>query len=222
LKTTEKESVVLVPGFLMGGVSMSLLKHRMRTCGFDAHRFAYFSAWLTVAQNAALLNRYLGSVRSSTVHFVCHSLGGLVIRHLFAAYPDQRPGRVVTLGTPHQGSHVARELARTPLRLFLGRALRQGLAGGAPVWDANRELGVIAGRLPIGLGTFLASVQRPNDGTVEVEETKLPGTRCHAVLPVSHVGLLLAPSVARYACVFLKTGTFPSEVTPSGPRERER
>ena len=207
-----REAVVLVPGLFMGGVSMAVLQRRLLRCGFDARRFAYYSAWLAPAQNAGRLNSFLQSIAAPVVHFVCHSLGGLVVRHLFHDFPRQRPGRVVTLATPHCGSFVAERLARIPtFRLLLGQSLREGLLGDAPPWHDTRPLAVIAGTLSIGAGDFIRGLAKPNDGTVAVVETMLPGMCAHVQLPVTHTGMLVSPMVAKYVCAFLKTGAFPDE-----------
>lgn len=213
-----KETVVLVPGLFMGGISMAVLQRRLCECGFDARRFSYYSARLSPAQNAVRLNDFLWSVQSPVVHFVCHSLGGLVVRHLFAHFPEQRPGRVVTLGTPHRGSFVAARLARIlPFRLLLGASLREGLLGEVPPWQDDRPLAVIAGTRSLGAGELVSGLPKPNDGTVAVIETELPGMHAHVQLPVTHSGLLVSPIVGRYVCEYLKTGRFPENV-----KERER
>lgn len=215
--TTEKESVVLVPGLFMGGISMAVLQRRLCDCGFDARRFSYYSSRLSPSQNAVRLNDFLWTVQSPVVHFVCHSLGGLVLRHLFCHFPDQRPGRVVTLGTPHRGSVVAARLARVlPFRLLLGASLTQGLLGDVPPWQDTHALGVIAGTRSLGAGELLSALPKPNDGTVAVLETELPGMRAHVQLPVTHTGLLVAPSVARYVCEYLRTGIFPEHAKEEG------
>lgn len=209
-----KESVVLVPGLFMGGISMAVLQRRLCECGFDARRFSYYSARLSPAQNAVRLNDFLWTVHSPVVHFVCHSLGGLVVRHLFSRFPEQRPGRVVTLGTPHRGSFVAARLARIrPFRLLLGASLREGLLGEAPPWQDARALAVIAGTRSLGTGELVSGLPKPNDGTVAVIETELPGMRTHVQLPVTHTGLLVSPIVAHYVCEYLKSGAFPEDQT---------
>jgi hypothetical protein len=49
---------------------------------------------------------------------------------------------------------------------------------------------------------------RPNDGTVALEETRLPGASAELDLAVGHSGLLLDRRVARAACRFLRQGRF--------------
>ncbi|MFO1427368.1 MAG: hypothetical protein U1F11_10455 [Steroidobacteraceae bacterium] len=67
---------------------------------------------------------------------------------------------------------------------------------------------MIAGTRPVGLGQFLARFREPNDGTVALRETRLPGTTDHLVLPVSHTGMLLSARVAEQCGQFLRDGRF--------------
>jgi pimeloyl-ACP methyl ester carboxylesterase len=96
----------------MTGLDMFLLRSRLQDAGYDVYQFSYPSLKQSPRENAADLQEFLQNVPGETVHFVCHSLGGLVIRHLLHDYPDLRPGRVVTLGTPHQPSSAALQLEK--------------------------------------------------------------------------------------------------------------
>ena len=50
-----------------------------------------------------------------------------------------------------------------------------------------------------------------HDGTVAVEETRIPGLTDHLVLPHSHVGMLFAQDVADQVAHFLRHGRFVRE-----------
>ena len=67
---------------------------------------------------------------------------------------------------------------------------------------------MIAGDLAMGAGLLLNALQGDNDGTVEVDETRLPGLNDHIVLPLSHTGLLLSSAVVDQTAHFLKHGQF--------------
>jgi pimeloyl-ACP methyl ester carboxylesterase len=61
-----------------------------------------------------------------SLHFVCHSMGGLLARVYLARYRPQRLGRVVMLGTPNGGSEIADRLKNfTAYRAFFGPAGQQ-------------------------------------------------------------------------------------------------
>ncbi|WP_303901462.1 esterase/lipase family protein [Thiohalomonas denitrificans] len=202
-----KESVVLVHGLWMTGAEMALLRRRLSRCGYQTHQFRYRSLRRDLSANAHRLHRFLATVPGDTVHLVGHSLGGLVIRKLFQHFPQQRPGRIVTLGTPHNTSAVARHLRQLRFgRLLLGRSA-EALCDELEPWDGVRELGVIAGTRALGMGRFLVRLPS-NDGVVAVEETSLENASERIDLPVSHMGLVFAASVAAETCHFLRYGHF--------------
>lgn len=206
----ELETVVMLHGLWMSGPESTILRHRLRVHGFNAVQFSYSSTSAEPWENAALLDDFLTKLSAETVHFVGHSLGGLVIVRLFEDFPQQKPGRVVCLGTPLSGSKAARGFARWPLgAIALGKSLSNELLEGGPArWMAERDLGLIAGTQELGLGRFFGELESPHDGTVSVAETRLPGARDHLCMPVSHSGLLLSEDVADQVAQFLRTGSF--------------
>ena len=203
------EVVILVHGIWTNGLDMILLRKRLHTAGFITRQFSYQSVHSTPLENAMALQTFANTMPGQTIHYVCHSLGGLVIRHLFNEYPDQPPGHVVTLGTPHNPSSAAKQLARfLPGRLIFGQSLVQGLLGNVPPWCNSHPLGVIAGKLRLGAGMLIPGIPKPNDGTVAVAETQLQGMTDHIILPVSHSGTLISSKVAMQTAYFLRHGEF--------------
>jgi len=203
---------VFVHGIWMPGHELALLRRRVARCGFGTVRFAYPSVRRDIGHNAALLQDFLSTLDAGTIHFVGHSMGGLVITRMFHDFPEQRPGRIVALGAPFAGSYVARCLAGHALgRLILGRG-REPLASGAAPWAGGHELGTVAGTLALGIGRLLGpGLPKPNDGTVAVQETHLAGETDAIELPATHTGLAFSTEVARQVCAFLKTGRFVRE-----------
>jgi pimeloyl-ACP methyl ester carboxylesterase len=147
------------------------------------------------------------------VHVVAHSLGGSVTLETLARERDLPPGRVVLLGSPVQGSRAARAVASWSLgsQLFGALAVAQLARAHERRWDLPREIGVIAGSRSIGLGRLFAELPQPNDGTVAVEETRMPGASAHLVLDVSHLGMLWSQPVAGAAGRFLARGSFEAD-----------
>jgi len=203
-----KPAVVFVHGLYMNGWDMTLLRRRVRDCGFDVYQFSYPSMRHTAEENADDLQAFISRLPQQEVHFVCHSLGGLVIRHLFHRYP-QRPGRVITLGTPHHGSEVAHFLAGfRASRWLLGKSTVRALLGGAPEWITEHEIAGICGNKRLGVDVLLRVIKGPNDGTVAVADCQFEAFKQVIILPVSHMHMLFAQSVAAQCCAFLKTGQF--------------
>lgn len=200
--------MVLIHGLWMKGPEMYLLRRRLRKAGYRVHQFSYRSVAHELAENARRLNDFVRQLEGDTVHFVAHSLGGVVVRRLFHDYPNQRPGRIVTLGSPHTGSYVANRLSRSGLfRKLLGCSLTP-LSGELHPWAGGRELGSIAGSLSVGIGWLVRDLPRPNDGTVAVEETCLERMSDHLVVHTSHMAMLLSKRVARQTIHFLRHGCF--------------
>ena len=187
---------------------MFLLRKRLRRCGYRVFQFRYRTVARDISENARRLQQFLSRVPGGEVHFVAHSLGGLVVRQLFHDYPNQRPGRIVTLGSPHNGSGTARYLVRwRSWRRFLGASFSP-LSGRVPPWKGQRDLGSIAGTMSIGIACFLKDLPKPNDGTVAACETRLSHMSDYVELHTSHSGLLFSQRVAQQVCEFLKTGHF--------------
>ena len=97
-------------------------------------------SWSTVQKNfranAEALEKFLRAIDAQTIHLVGHSLGGVLIRALFHYFPAQPPGRVVTWGSPHQGSLAAVSLARFAFgRWMLGASIAELLAGTPARWQ---------------------------------------------------------------------------------------
>ena len=207
--SSESQTVVLVHGLWMTGIDMALLRRRLRQCGFRTMQFSYPTVRCNIVQNAARLQRFVNRINAEVIHFVGHSLGGLVIRQYIHDFPEQRPGRIVTLGTPHNGSLVAQQFNRSSIgRMILGHSLDRGLLGNIPPWKDNREIGVIAGNLGIGVGQLIPGLPKPNDGTVAVAETFFNGMTDHIEIHASHTALLFSSEAVRQTCGFLKNGHF--------------
>ena len=211
LKVASKESVVLIHGLWFSGYILFVLARRLRRQGFAVYTFSYPSVRADLRVNAARFARFLDTLDADIVHLVGHSLGGILIRALFHHYPQHKPGRIVTLGTPHGGSRVARHLSRQAFwRGAMGKGVAQLLAGAPQYWKPPpREIGVICGTRSFGLGRLLyRGLPRPNDGLLTVKESAYPEAREHLALPVSHTGMLFSREVADQVEYFLTSGKF--------------
>jgi pimeloyl-ACP methyl ester carboxylesterase len=148
------------------------------------------------------------------VHFMTHSLGGLVVRAYLAAHRPATMGRVVMLAPPNQGSEWADLVLRLGLdRAILGptvRHLRTWRAGGdeALLGAVDYPLGIIAGNRALDPVFPRLLVARPNDGKVSVASTQVDGMADHIVMPVTHTLMTMDPRVIRQSVAFLRDGRF--------------
>ncbi len=203
------ELVVLVHGIWMTGLEMVVLSRRLRRNGFITTSFHYSSLFSTPEDSADSLYQYIKQQQVQTVHLVAHSLGGVILLHLFDRYTYLPPGRMVLMGAPVRGSAVARRLDENILtRGLLGRSGKRGLLGDVPEWDGTRDLGVIAGCDGFGVGSVIGGVDGPGDGTVAVVETSIPQATDNCLIPTSHMGMVVSQAVAVEAATFLQTGKF--------------
>jgi pimeloyl-ACP methyl ester carboxylesterase len=210
-----KSAAVFVHGLFLNGAEFTLLRRRLAAqCGFQTHRFSYPTVRGSMAGAIAQLTRFVDRIDADHVHFIGHSLGGIVLCRYFQLANPARPGRVVLLGSPVAGSSSARAVAKHGwLKRVIGPLVNAELVEDREprAWTCGRELGLIAGTSPMGLGRFFARMQEDSDGTVAVSETKLAGHTAHLVLPVSHMGMLTSARVARHVGGFLADGRFPPD-----------
>jgi pimeloyl-ACP methyl ester carboxylesterase len=204
-------AVVYVHGLWMPGEESLVLKTRLsREFGLALHAFRYSAATTAMNLISERLAEFVHALASPEVHFVGHSLGGLVIYRFLERFPDQPPGRVVFLGTPSVASRAAEHAARfAPIAHLMGQSVAEELLQPRERrWSQARALGIVAGTQPLGLGQLLAHFREPNDGTVAVSETRMPGATDHISLPVSHLGMLVSARVAHETGRFLTYGHF--------------
>lgn len=202
---------------------MRPLATRLEKADLPTVRFGYSSR----ASPATIANQLADWLATQPVpprHFVAHSLGGLILAHLFDCHPEFActEARIVLLGSPLGGSPlggsaVARRLAAGQIgQWLLAGSLDAGLDDGAPAWQAANTL-MIAGTRPLGPGRLLPeTLDGPNDGTVAVAETRVPGLAAHECLPVNHFGMLLSRLVAEMAIAFLHDQGATKKADPRG------
>jgi pimeloyl-ACP methyl ester carboxylesterase len=204
-------AIVFVHGLWLTGVESTLLRRRLGAgLSCDTCAFHYPSVSASMDEVLARLHEYVAALRAETVHFIGHSLGGIVVLRYLESHPELAPGRAVLLGSPLGGSRAAQGLARWPLgAAILGRNIEaEVLKPQSREWAGRRDLGIIAGDLSLGFGRLVADLGGPNDGTVTVAETQLPGATDHIILPISHTGMLFSAQVAHQAAQFLAHGRF--------------
>ena len=160
------------------------------------------------------IQRFADGIDGS-VHFVGHSMGGLLARVYIARYQPKRLGRVVMLGTPNSGSEIADRLKNFGVyRAFFGPAGQQlGTQRDAAIEalfaPVDYPVGIIAGDRSIYPITS-AFLPKPHDGRVSVENTRLDGMADHIVIRTSHPWLVRHSVAIAQTIAFLKAGKFGS------------
>jgi pimeloyl-ACP methyl ester carboxylesterase len=219
------ESVVLLHGLGRTAAAMDPLAEQLRAAGFETHNLDYPSTDHTPAELVAWLDDALTSCCEHTqgaLHFVTHSLGGILVRAQLEAKRPAQLGRVVLIAPPNHGSEIVDSLAGNAL--FEAALGPTGSAlGTGPDSFPNRigppdyEVGVIAGSESISpVGAVLLPDQ--NDGTVSVESTRLEGAADFILVQANHSFIMQDAEVAEQVIHFLRNGHFdhgPNRTTPS-------
>jgi pimeloyl-ACP methyl ester carboxylesterase len=198
--------IILVHGLWYRAWAMRILADRLAASGFRTWRFSYPTRKAGLERNAVALGEYCRSVSSDELHFIGHSLGGLVVLKMLQSTRQLPPGRIVLLGTPLRGSAVAGKSTGLPGGKFLMGLSAPALTATTALVD--RETGMIAGTRPQGIGRLTGALSGANDGTVSVSETRSDELADRVELPVTHTGMLVSPRVAAQCAYFLDHGHF--------------
>lgn len=211
------ECVVLLHGLMRSSTSMNVMQRELDAAGFLTVNIDYPSRDYTVEELAPIaIEDGLAGCRAyettERIHFVTHSLGGILVRQYLSQNKIPELGRVVMLGPPNQGSAAVDELEDVPgfdwLNGPAGRQLGKGedsvpLALG----PADFELGVIAGNRTIDPITS-SVLENPDDGRVSVEDTKLDGMADFVVVEHSHAFMMRMQRTIELTIEFLRNGRF--------------
>ncbi len=210
-----RDCVVLLHGLARVSDSLGELEEKLARAGYFAVNINYPSRSYSIdILSADAVGRGIGSCRdhdAPVIHFVTHSLGGILLRYFQQHYGIAELGRVVMLGPPNQGSPLVDKLLPVPGFGFItgptGSVLDTQSEVLAELGPVNFDLGVIAGTSNINPLNFLF-FSEPNDTIVSVDSTKVNGMRAHIVLPVTHTFMMRNDIVIDHTIHYLKTGAF--------------
>ena len=210
------ECIVLLHGLARTTRSMSDLGQFFQANGYHVVNQAYPSRKNPIQELArTAIPRAIERCRdlgANRIHFVTHSMGGILVRYYLNRRHLPELGRIVMISPPNQGSQVVDRLGKVPLFNWIngpaGRQLGTDQASlpkclGAPDCD----IGVIAGDRSINI-ILSQLIPGRNDGKVAVENTRLPGMRDFIVVHKPHPFIMKDPYVWKQAMSFLKSGRF--------------
>ncbi|MBC8329698.1 MAG: alpha/beta fold hydrolase [Planctomycetes bacterium] len=207
--------VVLLHGLGRGTSPWSKMEEALDAAGWDVARITYPSTRRSLAEHAAQLADILDRAEGAEeVHFVTHSLGGLVVRALLARGGDPwreriRVGRLVMLAPPSQGSAIADSMKDfLPFEWLAGPVGKELALRDQQLFPTPPcEFAIIAGGKGDGKG-WNPLLEGDDDGVVTVEETRLDGAKDFLVVERLHTWLMRAPEVIAAVESFLETGQF--------------
>jgi len=187
--------VIVLHGLYMSGFVMKPLCHRLAKSGVKILNLTYKSRDPDSQQIFTQLDNFIAN--KPTV-LVCHSLGGLIARAYLekSSLSSEFITKVITLGTPHKGSSIAKQMHDKGLDKLLKNSVEYLLSPNKD-WPFKAKLYSIAGDLPLGLMPILERGSE-SDGTVLLDETKLKGMAEHKVFHLSHTSLIYSRQVVNY------------------------
>lgn len=193
--------IIVLHGLYMSGFVMRPLCARLEGSGAKILNLTYNTLDPNREAIFSQIDAFIGDQPSA---LVCHSMGGLVARAYLEAdsLASKHVTKVITLGTPHQGSHIAQKMKQKGFESFLKNSVEFLLSTNGN-WPFKAKLYSIAGDLPIGLMPLIVKGSR-SDGTVLLDETKLKGMAEHKVFHLSHTSMIYSRQVVDYILERLK------------------
>ena len=213
----KEETVVLLHGLTRSSKAMEKMAKSLRAEGYTVINQDYPSTTATVEK---LTEQVFQSLKpqikdTESVHFVTHSLGGIILRQHLEDHEIPNLGRVVMLAPPSRGSEVPDKLGSIFLYKWINGPAGNQLGTGTNslplrLKTPEFELGVIAGDRTIN--PFLSMlIPGPDDGKVSLARVKPESYTDYLQLHVTHPCMMWNRKVIAQTQQFLEYGQFKTE-----------
>ncbi|MCE0495647.1 PGAP1-like alpha/beta domain-containing protein [Vibrio salinus] len=203
-----KKTVIIVHGLYMNALMMKWLENRLRRMGYNTRNFNYTTrnySPLTLHK----LHQFRKDIKDEELLFLGHSMGGLVIHQYLTYYNiTNKEIKIVTLGTPFNGSTLARLMSDKMYSSWLfGKESTEDILTSGIIRRSNINTGCIIGTRNYGLGRIFNKLQ-DGDGTVTYKDAHANWATDETFVRSSHMGLLMSPKVIKLTDRFFKFSHF--------------
>lgn len=208
--------VVLVHGLGDNQHSMKSIARMLKKKGYRVWNQSYPSTALTIEElSSQTIHRgldYCEQIQAASIHFVTHSMGGLLVRQFLQDQTIPNLGKIVMLAPPNQGSEVYDVFKKIPFYEYVSGPAGQQLGTGkdslpnslAPI---EAEIGILMGKAPWG-GVFSGILPGEDDGRVSMESAKLQEMNDFLVVEADHASIVKKVPVFQQILYFLRKGHF--------------
>ena len=209
-----EEVVILLHGLIRTSASMEVMEDALLEEAYSVHNIDYPSRHFPIEQLAKEVREQVETLTESedTIHFVTHSMGGILVRTIQKEAPLENIGRVVMLSPPNQGSELADSLSDLRIYYWINGPAGDQLGtdpGGYinSLGPVDFELGVITGDRSIN---WINSIIIPgkDDGKVSIERAKVEGMKDYKVIHATHPYIMKNNEAVTATIRFLKSGSF--------------
>jgi hypothetical protein len=212
----DSEAIILLHGLARTSRSMNKAAKLLAAYGYKIINVDYPSR---SADINILAQKYIAQALKQCdvkgvkkIHFLTHSMGGILLRHFLASQSIDKLGRVVMLAPPNQGSEVVDKLGGWRLFYFLNgpAGLQLGTDNNSvpnQLGPVDFQLGIIAGSKTVNplLSSLISGI---NDGKVSVSRAQVTGMKDFIIMPYSHPFIMRSEAVIEQALYFIQQGCF--------------
>lgn len=216
------KSLILVHGLFMNKAVMLYMSKQFSKMGYKVHIFGYTTTRYSESTLKDLVKLIKSIPHEDSLYLIGHSMGGLIIRNTFQKYYNKlnfpfKDIAIVTIGTPHYGSHLGTFLHNSFIKKIFGSSGQAGILKHVILdpWNININIGCIAGTHHLGLNHIFSKyifnktkLNTKSDGTVFVEEAILENCTDSIIIKGHHTGLIYSKEVVQLCDNFFKNQKF--------------